>query len=152
MGLRCGLYLIQLMVSVIFKQIKEFHETLGRKTGISLDTFKQLHQTSRNYINDTVAAAPDGAKIIVITHFPPSSWKTSDPKYSLNTYFATDILHDITRESRDKIKVWCFGHTHHSCDHISPEGIRLVANQLGYISEMLTGETGFTEDGMFFVD
>lgn len=129
-----------------FKQIKEFNEATNRTTGISLSTFKQLHCDAKNYIIEQIAAAPTTKKVLVVTHFPPTSWKTSAPKYPTNPYFATDILDEI---SKDKISAWLFGHTHHSCDIITPTGIRLIANQVGYISEL--GETGFSEDGLITI-
>lgn len=93
----------------------------------------------------------ESTNIIVITHFPPLREGTSDPSYSgnmLNGYFTWDNLlkqNNIGMRYASKIKCWCSGHTHWSYDFIR-NGVRFIANQIGYFGENVT-----SNDGLFFI-
>lgn len=71
--------------------------------------------------------------ILVVTHHAPSVQKTSSPKYANSPWssaFGTEILPQISKSSG--IKVWVFGHTHYTTE-FENQGIRVVANQRGYV-------------------
>jgi predicted phosphohydrolase len=96
-------------------------------------------------------------KVIVMTHFPPQQKNTSHSKYNLQgkmmkNYFShpDDTLQEFQNTSN--ILCWISGHTHYSYDFISPEGVRLISNQMGYIKESMSGESGFKEDGLFEIN
>jgi len=90
--------------------------------------------------------------LIVITHFPPIRSGTSNPKYLtglnqsriINKYFAWDDMVETESIPTDQISLWISGHTHWSYDFVdNNHGIRYLANQAGYRSEVIAGETGF---------
>lgn len=88
--------------------------------------------------------------VVVVTHFPPLREGTSDPKYSgnmLNGYFSWDNLlrqNEIGMRLASKIKCWCSGHTHWSYDFLR-NGVRFIANQIGYTDEFVVSNDGLFE-------
>ncbi|KAL2817969.1 Metallo-dependent phosphatase-like protein [Aspergillus cavernicola] len=71
--------------------------------------------------------------ILVMTHHAPSIQDTSSPQHANNPWssaFATDILSQISKSSG--VKAWVFGHTHYTTE-FKNQGIRVVANQRGYV-------------------
>lgn len=71
--------------------------------------------------------------ILVVTHHAPSLQDTSSPQHANNAWtsaFATDVLSRISKSSC--VKTWVFGHTHYTTEFRS-QGIRVVANQRGYV-------------------
>jgi len=96
-------------------------------------------------------------KIIMMTHFPPQQTNTSHPKYAsevkiLKNYFSHPDGTLKEFEDTSNILCWISGHTHYSYDFISPEGVRLISNQMGYIREVISGVTRFKEDGLFEIE
>ena len=96
-------------------------------------------------------------KVIVITHFPPQQTETSHFKYNLQSkmmknYFSHPNGTISSFENTSNILCWISGHTHYSYDFKSPEGVRLISNQMGYIKEAMLGETCFKEDGLFEIE
>ncbi len=98
-----------------------------------------------------------GKKVIVITHFPPQRTNTSHSKYLnqpafLKSYFAhsDDTIEKLGDVSN--VVCWISGHTHCSYDFVSDKGVRLISNQMGYLSECLSGESKFLETGLFEID
>ncbi|KAI1341658.1 Metallo-dependent phosphatase-like protein [Xylariaceae sp. FL0016] len=70
--------------------------------------------------------------VLIATHHAPCHDGTSRPEHRQNPWnaaFATDLL-----DSGDwtGVRVWVFGHTHH-CVDFERDGLRVVANQRGYI-------------------
>lgn len=71
--------------------------------------------------------------ILVVTHHAPSLQDSSSPQHANNPWssaFATDILSQISKSSG--VKAWAFGHTHFTTE-FKNQGIRVVANQRGYV-------------------
>ncbi|KAJ5818572.1 hypothetical protein N7474_004163 [Penicillium riverlandense] len=71
--------------------------------------------------------------ILVVTHHAPSLQGTSNPQHANNPWssaFATNILSQVSKSS--DIKSWIFGHTHYTTE-FKHQGIRVVANQRGYV-------------------
>ena len=77
---------------------------------------------------------------VIITHHVPSGyvkqvwpfWYAND-KNNMARFFICDMT-DLILDKQPKL--WCFGHTHISCDIVMPcQGTRLVANPLGYAYE-----------------
>lgn len=96
-------------------------------------------------------------KVIVITHFPPQQTGTSHSKYNLQgkmmkNYFSHPNGTIKSLENTSNILCWISGHTHYSYDFVSSEGVRLISNQMGYIKEAMSGESGFKEDGLFEIE
>ncbi|KAI0006258.1 putative calcineurin-like phosphoesterase [Xylariaceae sp. FL0662B] len=82
-----------------------------------------------------VAAVQDGhakRRLLVVTHHAPCIEGTSRPEHTSNPWtpaIATDLL---DQGEWDGVRTWVFGHTHYSTSLIR-NGIRLVANQRGYV-------------------
>lgn len=96
-------------------------------------------------------------KVIVMTHFPPQQSGTSHPKYNLQgkmmkNYFSHPNGTIKEFDNHSNILCWISGHTHYSYNFTSPEGVRLISNQMGYIGELTKGESGFKEDGLFEIE
>lgn len=85
---------------------------------------------------------------IIVTHFPPISKNTSDPKYEgdyLQDYFRWENIIKSENLKSNNIKVWCSGHVHYEFDFID-NGIRYIGNQIGYDEEKLVWN-----DGLFHI-
>lgn len=98
-----------------------------------------------------------GKKVIVMTHFPPQQSGTSHSKYDLQdkrirNYFSHPDGTIKEFENYSNILCWISGHTHYSYDFISPEGVRLISNQMGYLKEAISGESCFKGDGLFEIE
>jgi len=50
----------------------------------------------------------------------------------------------ISLETQVKIKCWCSGHTHWSYDFFR-NGVRFIANQIGYTDEFVLSNDGLFE-------
>ena len=73
---------------------------------------------------------------IVVTHTAPSE-DTLDPRFSghsSNEYYHSPHMRQILSDYRDKILVWCHGHTHAFADKVV-DGVRVVCNPRGYPRE-----------------
>ncbi|KAI1073494.1 putative calcineurin-like phosphoesterase [Whalleya microplaca] len=71
-------------------------------------------------------------RILVATHHAPCLEGTSRPEHSSNPWtsaFATDL---VGQGGWIGVKTWVFGHTHYSTN-LTRNGIRIVANQRGYV-------------------
>ena len=72
--------------------------------------------------------------VVVVTHHVPSVEGTSRPKYAASPWasaFATELI--VPAGAWDGVvSTWIYGHTHYSNDFVR-EGVRLVANQRGYV-------------------
>ncbi|KAM4054326.1 calcineurin-like phosphoesterase [Hirsutella rhossiliensis] len=94
----------------------------------------KVHADEVAWLRHQIARNSDAKRLLVVaTHHAPCLEGTSQPGHSDNPWssaFATDIL---TEGGWDDVKIWAFGHTHYSTDLTLPNGIRLVANQRGYV-------------------
>ncbi|KAI1108470.1 ser/Thr protein phosphatase superfamily [Nemania sp. NC0429] len=98
----------------------------------------QVHAEEASWLREQViqlmSRVQNGAdrQLLVATHHAPCTEGTSKPEHSANLWtpaFATDLIH---QESWRGVKTWVFGHTHYSTT-FRRNGIRLVANQRGYV-------------------
>ena len=125
-------------------------------TPIDINTFHMDDNTFiSTYLNEQ--NLNKNKKCIVMTHFPPQSSETSHPKYFaqskiIKNYYThpNGTLNNLGNLSN--ILCWISGHTHYSYDLVSKEGVRLISNQMGYISEIVKNETNFKEDGLFEIE
>ncbi|OAA61260.1 Ser/Thr protein phosphatase [Niveomyces insectorum RCEF 264] len=86
------------------------------------------HQVAALALQNAEAKRP----LLVVTHHAPCLEGTSRPEHTNNPWspaFATDLLGN---NAWTGVTVWVFGHTHYSTD-FSRNGIRVVANQRGYV-------------------
>jgi predicted phosphohydrolase len=132
-----------------FTQIKKYNEEIKRKYGIKLEEFIDLHIKSKEFILEQVEKH-NGKNIIILTHFPPTQYLTSHPKYSsqeqsIKDYFASNFIVEIPE--KHSIKCWLYGHTHYSNDYLHPKGIRMISNQIGYKSDYL--DSNLNIDGLY---
>lgn len=124
----------------------------------SVDKHNEAHERELAWLSQQVSqvtsAGAPARRLLVATHHAPSVEGTSGPEHvknTLSTAFATELF---DREGWTGVSAWAFGHTHH-CADFERDGVRLVANQRGYVypSHMLrkgrenrdSAETGFDE-------
>lgn len=101
---------------------------------MSINMYNQMHQHSKRFLEDALGQT-NGLPCIVITHHLPSFHLVS-PKYKDDLFsqcFASN-LDDIVERHSNKIRLWCYGHTHEASDVVL-HGVRLVCNPIGYDGE-----------------
>lgn len=134
-----------------YNWISYYKEEQGHVVNLDISYVKKLSDISflslQEYLNET------NKKTIIITHFPPHSFGTADPKYLadksiVNDYFAwpDGTLQEF---NLNNVLTWISGHTHWSYDFVQ-DNVRLIGNQLGYQSEI--GITNIKEDGVFEIN
>lgn len=131
-----------------FVKIKKYNSNTNRTNGINLEEFGNLHIESLKFINTEIENKDK--KIIIMTHFPPSQFETSHPKYKeqtqyLKDYFASNCIDDITDDHT--IVAWLYGHTHYSNSINHSKKIKLISNQMGYQEDYF--DSRFNEDGVY---
>ncbi|KJZ73118.1 hypothetical protein HIM_07502 [Hirsutella minnesotensis 3608] len=75
----------------------------------------------------------DERQLVVVTHHAPSLEGTSHPQHAQNPWTSAFETELMTGNDWHGVKAWIFGHTHFSTDVKLSNGIRLVANQRGYV-------------------
>ncbi|KAF2158697.1 hypothetical protein M409DRAFT_61418 [Zasmidium cellare ATCC 36951] len=108
----------------------------------------EAHSRDLTWLNEQVSRiqGQDSAKIIVFTHWSPSTdTRSTDPKHAnsaINSAFSTDLSDQLCFTS-DKVVLWVFGHTHYNCDfeveRKEAKPLRLVTNQRGYYFAQAAG-------------
>ena len=124
---------------------------------VPLDITKVNHLSNDSFTQLQDYLVGENKKTIIVTHFPPQQAGTSHSKYRLQgklikNYFSHPNGSLNNFENKENILCWISGHTHYSYDFISPEGVRLISNQLGYKSEAISGDTGINEDGLYEIN
>lgn len=95
--------------------------------GMKWEIMKELHDRERDLLIENRDAD------IVVTHFPPLIFSVN-PNFAgdrCNPYFVNDDP-DLVRAIKPKL--WIHGHTHSPFDY-NFEGVRVVANPIGYAGE-----------------
>jgi hypothetical protein len=113
--------------------------------GWTVEKHNEAHEEDLRWLRDQVKEINSNMKdfkrsttIVVLTHHAPCLEGTSRPEHASNSWtsgFATDlIMSDEIEASKQwpNVKFWAFGHTHYTTD-ITHSGIRLIANQRGYV-------------------
>jgi predicted phosphohydrolase len=142
-----------------YNMIRVLKEGISRPFELTPKDVNKLSSYDSLYLS-TYLNQPDknkDKKCIVMTHFPPQKSGTSHPKFenenrAIKNYFTHPncVLNKFGDLSN--ILCWISGHTHYSYDLVSEEGLRLISNQMGYVSEILKNETNFKEDGLFEIE
>ena len=87
-----------------------------------------LHMQYLKFIHDVHSM--DVSKIVIASHFAPSFKSLpNDMPFYLKYWFASDLDYFIM--GHPKIKLWCHGHVHTSCDYQIGQ-CRVVCNPLGF--------------------
>lgn len=115
--------------SVVQSRVKDFKKI----NEWSVESHNEIHAQEAAWLREEVAqATSQKRRLLVATHHAPSVDGTSRPEQTENPWtcaFATNLA---GQDGWDGVRVWVFGHTHYSTDLIC-HGIRLVANQRGYV-------------------
>jgi hypothetical protein len=125
--------------------VREFNAPASR-----LITTDYIKATSEKQLQElTKFLATTKKRTIVMTHFPPTQYRTISPKHygqdpMIRNYFAWNITDIIDFFYNDRLIAWFSGHTHYSYDFMV-EGVRLLSNQVGNCVE----STNFKENGVF---
>lgn len=105
----------------------------------SLDKHIEQHETDLGWLHERLqelaTTAPE-RHVLVVTHHAPAMKGTSAPRNEDNLWssaYATDLLQgEEAGQLWRQVKVWVFGHTHYCTDFVV-SGVRLLANQRGYV-------------------
>ncbi|RSL43819.1 hypothetical protein CEP54_014930 [Fusarium duplospermum] len=128
---------------VVQSKVKDFKNI----NGWSVEKHNMLHAEEHLWLREQVAQAST-RQILVATHHAPQVQGTSKPQHLGNPWtcaFATDLMD----QTWDGVRIWVFGHTHYSTEVVLGNGIRLLANQRGYVMPESEGKSG---DGHVFDD
>jgi len=135
--------------------INYYNNCLDKVVKLDVQKVRELSNDSLKMLQEYLAR--ENKKTIIVTHFPPQQTGTSHLKYRLQgeimkSYFShsNGTLKKFVNTSN--ILCWISGHTHYSYDFISPEGIRLISNQLGYKNEAILGDICFNHDGLYEIN
>ncbi|PLB43195.1 hypothetical protein P170DRAFT_441655 [Aspergillus steynii IBT 23096] len=112
----------------------------------SVESHREAHLADLAWLNkevDLISREEPGRKIVVFTHYCPSTdTNVIDPRHG-NSKISSGFMTDLSKESCWQCKavtLWAFGHTHFNCDFRDPEtGKRVLANQRGYYFAQSTG-------------
>ena len=115
--------------SIVQAKVSDFKKI----NGWTIEKHNEIHTEEASWLREEVVQIQSaGRRLLVATHHAPCMRGTSRPEHSNNSWtpaFATDLL---DQEGWDGINIWVFGHTHYSTD-LRRNGIRVVANQRGYV-------------------
>ncbi|KAL6796175.1 putative calcineurin-like phosphoesterase [Trichoderma sp. SZMC 28013] len=119
--------------AIIEAKISDFK----KMTGWTPQKHNQIHTEEAEWLREQVSqlATQDqdnSRRIVIATHHAPCLQGTSKPADTNNSWtpaFATNL---VTKGNWGNVTCWIFGHTHYSTD-FQHNGIRLVANQRGYV-------------------
>ncbi|KAL2866224.1 Metallo-dependent phosphatase-like protein [Aspergillus lucknowensis] len=128
-----------------FKQIQDWIvDDHSRSHEADLSWLLGEIESIRSGRGDAAQSTSTKRSIVVVTHHAPSLRRTSSPQHANNPWssaFGTDVLPQLSKSSG--VKVWVFGHTHYTTE-FKNRGIRVTANQRGYV---LSGNSGEPKDG-----
>lgn len=122
------------ITSMARQYLNDYNQIHTKNGKLKIEDMKLMSDIELEKYNEFLNTEHDCDNIIIVTHFPPLNIGTSDPIHNgsmLNPYFSWSSL-----PIHPKIKIWCSGHTHWSYD-FDKDGIRYVANQLGYPGEFV---------------
>ncbi|RSL92934.1 hypothetical protein CDV31_014939 [Fusarium ambrosium] len=131
---------------VVQSKVKDFKNI----NGWSVEKHNMLHAEELLWLREQVAQAST-RQILVATHHAPRVQGTSRPQHVGNPWtcaFATDLMD----QTWDGVRIWVFGHTHYSTEVMLGSGIKLLANQRGYVMPESEGSRGKSGDGRVFDD
>jgi predicted phosphodiesterase len=100
--------------------------------------YKILHKKDLRYIKKMIKYCnKHNLKIVIASHYPPLNNLTDKPdSENIWDYMYKNNLDYLI--NNNNINTWIYGHTHHNKDFITPNGTRIVSNQLGKITESVS--------------
>ncbi|KAE8146849.1 Metallo-dependent phosphatase-like protein [Aspergillus avenaceus] len=124
---------------IVQSKIKDFQKI----TGWTIDDHNRTHDADLAWLlgeiqsirreNEVAGMWSRKRSVLVVTHHAPLLRRTSAPQHALNPWrfaFGTDVL--ARASESEGVKVWVFGHTHHTTEF--KEGrVKVVSNQRGYV-------------------
>lgn len=118
----------------IYKCINDYQHIMGFTPKMS----RLLYRRATEFINNELTSQNDDITVskIVVTHYPPTTFGVSDPKFdgsNLQSAFSTDFIYHTNIV---KPQAWIFGHTHYNVNRLDTTlGTLLLSNQVGYPNE-----------------
>lgn len=133
--------------AVVRSKVKDF----ARIEGWTPEEHVRQHEEDRAWLKselEKMNGERERRRVLVATHHAPCVRGTSRPQHAENPWtaaFASEVLDGGGKWGR--VRTWVFGHTHY-CTDFRRYGVRVVANQRGYV---LPGreEAGRKEEGEF---
>ena len=100
--------------------------------------YRKLHKKDLRYIKKMIKYCnKNNLKIVIASHYPPIN-NLTDISDSVNKWYYMYKNNLDYLISNNNINTWIYGHTHHNKDFITPQGTRIVSNQLGKISDSVS--------------
>ncbi|OAR00235.1 hypothetical protein LLEC1_06455 [Akanthomyces lecanii] len=139
-------------IDIVQSRVKDF-KRIGDWTPA---THNSLHAQEAAWLrsevaNLTAATLQKPRNVLVVTHHAPCIDGTSQPEHAHNTWssaFATEML---ASGDWSPVKTWVFGHTHYSTDTVR-NGVRIVANQRGYVMPLHSNRSAVNNNGSNYFD
>eukprot|EP01105_Mastigella_eilhardi_P008378 TRINITY_DN2035_c0_g1_i1.p1 TRINITY_DN2035_c0_g1~~TRINITY_DN2035_c0_g1_i1.p1 ORF type:complete len:286 (+),score=59.87 TRINITY_DN2035_c0_g1_i1:121-858(+) len=104
------------------------------KRRLTMRDTAQLHTQEVAYIeSELLQAKACGQQVVCLSHHVP---------YFNCPSVGTDLL-PLIQGADSTLRLWCFGHTHHSVHNMQRGSCPLVSNQLGYHFSLGERDTGF---------
>lgn len=103
---------------------------------LSAEQVNKLAYDDYMFLMEYLDSFPLDRKAVVVTHTSPCR-ETLDPKFDghySNNWYYNPYMREVLKKHKDKIAVWCHGHTHARNEAIV-EGVRVVCNPRGYPRE-----------------
>lgn len=100
--------------------------------GMTKEEYTRMHDEHVEFlyeVKDYYATDTTTDKLVIITHHPPC--RDMFQRTELTDEFASLYYTDLPREIFNDVDVWINGHIHKTYDITTPEGCRIVSNQLG---------------------
>jgi predicted phosphodiesterase len=103
---------------------------------LTTENTRQLHLSSRGWLEQRLADRHPGPTVVVTHHAPLIRTRPSSPVLrALAGAFASDVT-DLMHG--DRVGLWIFGHTHRAAD-LELHGTRVVSNPKGYPHQPVAG-------------
>lgn len=112
-----------------------------RIKGMNAPMYRAMHCSDVNWIEEMIIFCKrKDLKLLMITHYPPTLHALSKHRYSgrrdrFSSLYATDLSRLL---SSKKVHTWIFGHVHRNFDYYGMDGTRIVSNQAGKPSDVVT--------------
>ena len=100
-----------------------------RINGISNEVYENMHNKDLAYIESMIDYCDtNNLKLVVVTHYPPTKDVLGGTEKRNISLYVNNLDHLL---SKDRVSTWICGHVHRNFDFTSPNGTRLIGNQIG---------------------
>lgn len=112
-------------------RLNDFRHILYGQKGFDVYRFNQLHQASRQWLEEELAK-PFTGTTVVVTHHAPTEWSWHDSPSALKKIAYCSDLKALLHQY--EIALWVHGHIHSPADY-RIAGVRVLCNPRGYVGK-----------------